>query len=111
MSNHTPGPWAIFNDHPDEGTAKLLSSIRPVHHKSPFFSDIATVYRCDVPEQRANAKLIAAAPKLLEALQELERSISALHAHDLGVTVRPELQDLSKQIQASRAVVIEATRP
>lgn len=68
---HTKGPWAVFNDHPDELTAKSLSYIRPVDSAGLYSMDIASIYGCTEPEQHHNAKLIAAAPELLEALIDL----------------------------------------
>ena len=55
---HTPGPWFVQeSDHADTG---LL--IKPIPGQ--------VVAECDpVPEMEANARLIAAAPELLEALQ------------------------------------------
>src|SRR5437899_10251298 len=62
---HTPGPWRISGDH--LGTKLLIEhgySFQSI--RSPF---IASVYTDDgkLP-QAANARLIAAAPDLLEAL-------------------------------------------
>jgi len=63
MSSHTPGPWTLDNCpdaygnatiRPDDGTEGGDISVQP----------IATVYT------DANAHLIAAAPEMLEALQE-----------------------------------------
>ena len=58
-AQHTPGPWYVQeSDHPNTG---LL--IKPIPGQ--------VVAECDpVPEMQANARLIAAAPELLEALKE-----------------------------------------
>lgn len=68
---HTPGPWAV-------GPADWMISQRhgmgyrnfPV--RAPGGCDVATVY-CDEDdaEQDANVNLIAAAPDLLDAVEEL----------------------------------------
>ena len=65
MSNHTPGPWEIKR-HFDPGY-KFISA--------PKHTALAQVVWCmededRSPECEANAHLIAAAPELLEALQE-----------------------------------------
>lgn len=62
-TKHTPGPWGCkdtSNHSHDYRLSKKDGSTLPVH--APHN---------DHAEQRANAKLIAAAPDLLAALQEL----------------------------------------
>lgn len=61
MSKHTPGPWAV-GKHPgrDAGT-----DLREVTYLSPF----GRAYICEA--EKANARLIAAAPELLEALHAM----------------------------------------
>lgn len=63
-AKHTPGPWRVFNGtdvFPDDGDREATRHIAD----------------CDMPgniggdEQRANARLISAAPDLLEALTAL----------------------------------------
>jgi hypothetical protein len=73
VSAHTPGPWAVFHDHPDPDTAACRGSIRPADNSLPkcYASEIAGVYLCELPEQAANALLIAAAPEMLAVLLEL----------------------------------------
>lgn len=63
MSKHTPGPWGCVdtsNHAHDYRLTKPDGSPLPLH-----------VEANDHSEQRANAKLIAAAPDLLDALQYL----------------------------------------
>jgi hypothetical protein len=66
MSKHTPGPWFIHEDQHDNVTIKA-----PDGDGVPW--NVATIlsYCGDPPCDKANARLIAAAPELLEALQEL----------------------------------------
>lgn len=73
-ASHTPGPWAVYHDHPDADTAKSLAFVRQVAvahlgHHGP--SDIAQVYCAGEldPEREANAILMAAAPDLLACLE------------------------------------------
>lgn len=76
----TPGPWFKDDDSWSDGEHCVISSEKRegmVHiamvsgggSESGFEDNFAS-------EQKANARLIAAAPELLEALQD------ALHAHD-----------------------------
>ena len=57
MSNHTPGPWGVEYD------GSLVMGRQVVPTPSP---DTASV-----EERKANARLIAAAPDLLDALEAL----------------------------------------
>lgn len=58
-ATHTPGPWAITNEHCDNIT---------VHADGLYVANIVTNRDC-VDDDTANARLIAAAPELLEALR------------------------------------------
>jgi hypothetical protein len=72
-ANHTPGPWYVGETNTDNG--KIYS-----HEKMPF---IATAFQGTVwspKEWKANAKLIAAAPELLEACRQALFAIPTTHA-------------------------------
>jgi len=56
---HTPGPWAILPN-----TPHFVRAMHPAEGMQP----VATVYHFN-GELAANARLIAAAPELLEALE------------------------------------------
>ena len=69
MNKHTPGPWDYapcmnfghksFQIHQKDGAPY-----------TPYYSDVATTERGENAEvQEANARLIAAAPQMLEALE------------------------------------------
>ena len=62
MSKHTPGPWAVERD--AEGRLHVVEG---------DFLDVAEVGYLSGPDPEANARLIAAAPELLEALEQLFR--------------------------------------
>ena len=63
MSEYTPGPWAFFDTHPD----KACYYIQEKNH----LDEIAAIYRYERNpcNTLADARLIAAAPELLEALK------------------------------------------
>lgn len=68
MAQHTAGPWSV--------DARAGDITAPIPYKHEYFRDyiIATVHpdSVDDPEERvANAALLAAAPDLLEALEEI----------------------------------------
>ena len=67
MSKHTPGPWAVVGNRTKYVEARLISGlIQEVAACGPTAAD-----KGYGPQQEANARLIAAAPDLLEALIEL----------------------------------------
>ena len=66
-SKHTPGPWEAHYPEGSNGYWYIEPDSRP-----NGTGRIATAYHADTPEQVAsNARLIAAAPDLLVALEEL----------------------------------------
>ena len=72
---HTPGPWVCISDHPNAATAASMVTIIPAAHLDSerwLRTEIVDVYSCDLAHRRANAHLIAAAPEMLEALEEIE---------------------------------------
>ena len=90
--HHTPGPWMVVDDHPD----KACYYIQDKNH----LDEIATIYRyernpCDT---LADARLIAAAPDLLKALE----GIAAL-LEQLGF-----VSDASLTVGAARAAIAKA---
>lgn len=61
MSDHTPGPWHIVTD--EHGNTEIITDSRPyICTVAPGKCEDVTV---------ANARLIAAAPELLEALMSI----------------------------------------
>ena len=71
MSKHAPGPWMVL-DTPE-------SMYAPFWIVAKSNVSLAAKMRVasidDEPEARANARLIAAAPELLEALKQLLRQV------------------------------------
>lgn len=64
--SHTPGPWRVFGARAESGTSQ------EIHTESKF---IARVFMNENPlEREANARLIACAPELLEALKRIKQT-------------------------------------
>jgi hypothetical protein len=78
MNKHTPGPWEV---HP----------LAPLAVHQPE-------YECWIPQSKADARLIAAAPELLEALQAIVNSAAANQA----AVIYPLIDD-------ARAAIAKAT--
>lgn len=98
MSKHTPGPW--------KAEERALNFI-DITHSQPDVPGAITHALCRVQaritwvrEAKANAKLIAAAPDLLAALQTAEMAM-------LGYTHRNAV--LVKALQDVRAAIVKAT--
>ena len=63
---HTPGPWTVYDDSNDGKTNRIEIAARG--------KTVARIYQSVPEEDLPNARLIAAAPDLLEALVELSES-------------------------------------
>ena len=99
MSKHTPGPWVVVGSRTKYVEARLVGSLmQEVAACGPTLADEGYGQ-----QQEANARLIAAAPDLLEALQELceivEDAIEQKSAKDLD----------SFTLQPARAAIAKAT--
>jgi hypothetical protein len=68
---HTPGPWHIDPAFPSEVQTDKDLTISSCWHKHASGAEIVVVgvLECSLEESAANARLIAAAPDLLEALR------------------------------------------
>jgi len=75
-TQHTPGPWVVYDDSNDGKTNRI--------EIAALGKTVARIYHSVPEEDLPNARLIAAAPDLLEALLELdakpEHTISWLKA-------------------------------
>ena len=106
---HTPGPWeASFTD--CLGGPASYCRIRPVSGEmfGQFTSlEIATMHLMDEAEQQANARLIAAAPDLLVALEQL------VSDYERGIHVEfggsPWLKEKLEELDYARAAIAKAT--
>lgn len=80
MNNHTPGPWHVDG----WNLAAVIFEEKPKVYKRICLCDYARQNSNAVLQQDiANAKLIAAAPELLEALQVCFASLSTYGKHPI----------------------------
>ena len=86
MSAHTPGPWRAVPNAPGISDTVIDSGRRVV-------ADV--ISRKSTDELRANARLIAAAPELLDALEGLLNALPSATTHPA--------------IKAARAAIVKAT--
>ena len=89
MSKHTPGPWTLFQDQSVRHYAGIeagkLSIVAIGYPELIPAMDDSGVHGRTEEEELANAYLIAAAPDLLEALENLENDDNRIpyHAWDM----------------------------
>ena len=93
MSAHTPGPWAVGPEFDNDGEPEII-----IEHQTPFGNLVIAVALPGLQGQEANARLIAAAPELLEALQNL-LAVASVRIDDPRIV----------QFDAARAAVAKAT--
>ena len=70
MSKHTPGPWTVGPAFDNDGQPEII-----IEHQTPAGNLVVAVALAGLQGQEANARLIAAAPDLLEALEHIMRCI------------------------------------
>ena len=75
---HTPGPWSVYADMRTDvcrATGDELSYVAGWNIESPAEEIVGCEGIISGPTSEANARLIAAAPELLEALEEARRQL------------------------------------
>ena len=100
MTKHTPGPWTAGRLHPD-GTIAIGSGSQFIAKCAPSMGS-----RSSVDEFSANARLIAASPDLLSALDLLVTHADP-DTHD-GEYSHVEMADLYHAIADARAAIARA---
>ena len=101
-TKHTPGPWRLSTSNPlavNTSSAEMAIGIATTHgtddsNYSSFFPSLE--------QAEANARLIAAAPELLDALQSLLARVSS----DIIAN-----QCWHEEQRAARAAIAKATNP
>ncbi len=107
MNRHTPGPWT---------TGGVVTR---VEHWPKGWSDPICVADChakQAPESKservANARLIAAAPELLQSLDDLqEMAVSAIGNRDNGSDFDRAMESLDRVAKEARIAIAKATTP
>lgn len=105
VSGHTPGPWFI-HWHGDEGSGYVYPAMWNGRDNTP--TQLALIARVSswtgepkyVPEARANAALIAAAPDLLDAVQRLVAMLPDHEVTDCGDVECPYCRTVQFAIDA-----------
>ena len=92
-TKHTPGPWALERDR-----AKSLS----IYASSTFVGEVYNEVDEPSAQENANAHLIAAAPAMYEALQEIDDQLD-----QFTVKAQEEL-GLREALLKSRAALAQA---
>ena len=97
------GPWHLSMVDDDKGVAYVTDNV-----KWPSMTTIAVVKGRFIGEAKANARLIAAAPELLEALQSC---ISAIDGPIAGLLTGDSMNDLGvyDTLDIARAAITQAT--
>lgn len=106
MSKHTPGPWYIGKDFSDQG--RHIYAAQKVRHEDgdewhPLIASTDDDER--LIDWQANARLIAAAPDLLEALKE----IAADYADRFDLDDPSTNPGIKYTIKQARAAIAKAT--
>lgn len=101
MSKHTPGPWRVGTPGPNGlytvGTRQGLMTAMVAHSANHLAECEQTI---------ADARLIAAAPELLDALQNILMHIGKGRENDVDWVCEPIHSD---EIKAARAAIAKAT--
>ena len=105
MSKHTPGPWWLGRDPSHFGS---LTSITGGSDSTGGIRSVAEVGGLDIDEAEANARLIAAAPDMLEACQSFIARWETLSSESANMMERRDLDNLARSATAIRAAIAKA---
>jgi hypothetical protein len=96
MSKHTPGPWRVGNSFMESGvfSADGKTIVALTHGSARYYRR-----QEQIAEQDANARLIAAAPDLLEALMGLRLYVDPMMGGE----------EVDNAIRAANAAIAKAT--
>ncbi len=99
MRKHTPGPWEI--ERYSDGLIQIVGNVRAV---SEHEDHVTTVVEAVTRGDEANAKLIVAAPDLLDALEDaVNRLTSSL------ILLKCDDDFIKKETAKARAAIAKAT--
>jgi len=107
MSGYTPGPWEAVFENDERGQPQVIyrGLVCLISHGDRRISVVTDGRNCSTDEWEANARLIAAAPDLLEAVQELLSGHDNLYVAHFGPASNP-LNDIAAK--AARAAIAKA---
>ena len=101
-TQHTPAPWQYYIDNGASGTRFHIESLnehgKPQHGIALIAPNDTASTMLTMEQHRSNARLIAAAPELLEALKDLLPFTDAFPNTDYG-----------KAIERARVAITKAT--
>lgn len=102
MSKHTPGPWWLGRDPSHFGS---LTSITGGSDSTGGIRSVAEVGGLDIDEAEANARLISAAPDMLEVLKKLDDLRNEWRNNDnfSSIDYMDEIDNLAEDIRAAIA--------
>jgi hypothetical protein len=96
-TKHTPGPWLYITG--DEWSHSVVTEEGELPSGDMGYWTVASINKNREPQHKANARLIAAAPELLEALRTLKMAIVA----------GPPEYDSADWIEMADAAIAKAT--
>jgi hypothetical protein len=103
-TKHTKGHWTVYTGH--DGQFKYRPYI--ITHVGRGVLPVVIAVTCDIPERDANAALLAAAPELLDALEDcalwITANISAMAESTGGNLVEKWLNE-NKTLQKANAAI------
>lgn len=104
--NHTPGPWELDTAKDRDGRYHIVNGQLPRGINPEFgypICDSSNRHHCITPqEDTANARLIAAAPQVLNALKELVRCVRG-GDDTAGVSMDDALMDADAALELAGA--------
>ena len=98
MTTYTPGPWNVTGLYVRERNGGLIASILDLWHGQ----------RTPKAKKNANARLISAAPELLEALENI---VAAMETDEEAAPTASWMDNLYASVDAARAIIAKATSP
>lgn len=107
-ASHAPGPWITSTGFVPRLKADALGVLKESHKPGEQGESICVVAMVDrlEPHDEANARLIAAAPDLLAALQMAPKLFHPFNPNDDG---RPCICSQCKFADAAQAAILKAT--
>ena len=103
-TQHTPGPWKLSNVPTIENGMTSYHVFAPVSSGYVIARTGQSSVEGTLAEAQENARLLAAAPDLLEALQNARNVLAGLATGDLK-----EITPDSPALRAARAAIAKAT--